>query len=61
MPIIESRCTYRYRNGVRLSNIGNTCDEEEENDLPAELKDKENEITGNFDTRQSSGKEAIDS
>ena len=61
MPIKSSRCTDRYIDIFWLSNVGNTCDEKEGNDIQAENNGKENESHGDFDTNQSSEKEAIES
>ena len=61
MAIKSSRCTDRYIDFYRLSNVGKACDEKKENDIQAENNDKENEYRGDFDTNQWSEKEAIES
>ena len=60
MAIKSSRCTDRYIGIFRLRNVGKACDEKED-DLPVENNSKENEYHSDFDTKQSSEKEAIES
>ena len=61
MAIKSSRCTDRYIGIFRLSNVGKACDEKEENDIHAENSGEKNEYHRDFDTKQSSEKEAIES
>ena len=61
MSIRSSRCTDRYIDIFRLSYIENTCEEKDDDDLPVENNGKENESHGDFNTKQSSEKEAIES
>ena len=61
MPIKSSRCTDRYIDFYRLSNVGEACDEKEGNDIQAENNSKENESHSDFNAKQSSEKEAIES
>ena len=44
-----------------MSNVGKACDEEDGDDLPAEINSKENESHGDVNAKQSSEKEAIES
>ena len=61
MPIRSSRYTDRYIDIFPLSNIGNSCEEEDDDDLPVENNSKENESHGDVNANQSSEKEAIES
>ena len=61
MSIRSSRCTDRQIDFYRLSNVGKACDEKEENDIQVENDGKKNEYHRDFDTNQSSEKEASES
>ena len=61
MPIRSSRCTDRYIIFFRLSNIENSCEEDDDDDLPVENNGTENEYHSDFNIKQSSEKEAIES
>ena len=60
MSIKSSRCTDRYIEIFRLSNVGKACDKKEDG-LPVENNSKENESHGDVNAKQSSEKEAIES